>query len=310
MSAHIPVWKRIGLKVKQVLSEDPLALSTHIDSTEVSTKQAKKLIQQRKRTIAATELDAEGNASPKKSAKRVKLPKAERAPPPEKDQLVYLRQYKEDKDNWKFSKQKQNWVLKNMKSIPEQYDEALKEYLQGLQGGSKDRVVSDLKIELEKWNRLAEDTEKLLEEPREEGPEENDQAPAEKKDVTTVKKSPAKKEKPKEEPPTFDWAVKAREMFKAMSGEDFFLKGIDDMLEEDEKAGHTAEAQKTETIETTEAEEKDVQRNLVVESVEVNDFITEEDTVDPAVKGVEADAGEEDQKVKAKKSKKKKSKTA
>lgn len=57
--------------------------------------------------------------------------------------LVYLRQYHEDRDNWKFNKNHQNHILKNLfdiHSIPSEYVPLIYEYIKGLQGGVRTRL--------------------------------------------------------------------------------------------------------------------------------------------------------------------------
>lgn len=64
--------------------------------------------------------------------------------------LVYIKAYLNDRENWKFRKQKQNWVLRNwmdVSAVPdgaEGYDAALAEYIKGLQSeGARDRVLKE-----------------------------------------------------------------------------------------------------------------------------------------------------------------------
>lgn len=142
----VPAWKKIGLKIKDDQESGDSLSITHLESATITNKQAKKLNKRK----ATTSIDS----SNKKPPKRVKVPKSERPPPPEKDQLYYLRQYHTDRDNWKFSKQKQNWILKNIRNIPKDFETALVSYVEGLQGGSRDRMVEDLKVVVGKWNDI------------------------------------------------------------------------------------------------------------------------------------------------------------
>ncbi|KAG0684604.1 hypothetical protein C6P40_005079, partial [Pichia californica] len=159
----------------------------------------------------------------KKPAKRVKLPKSERLKlrkekinDIEKDQLHYLRQFKEDKSNWKFSKQKQNWIIKNIKNIPEEYENIMFEYLNSIQGGSRDRVIIDMKKVIEEWNKMVDEAEEQLKKDLEKADKDEDEDKDEDGNVKKVKKvkKQVKQEKPKkkadiekETPPDYDYAV-------------------------------------------------------------------------------------------------------
>lgn len=216
-----PAWKRIGLKVTQ--ESDPLALTTHLESANATKNEKKAITKQIKRKAP------EGT---KKPPKRVKLPKLERKRP-EPDQLAYLRQFKEDKLLWKFSKQKQNWILKNLETIPATYDEALYEYLEGIQGQLRDRLVEQLREVTTQWNAIAEETQRKVEaELNGEGetetkPTEGDQQ----KPKSILKKTNDKQEQETPKGPKFDWAVKCQKLVELLDGEKITLIGIDDKPE-------------------------------------------------------------------------------
>lgn len=222
MTEHIPAWKRIGLKVREELLEDPLAITPHIESSTVTAKQAKKLNKQKRKLEEAA---LAGDQASKKPPKRIKLPKSERRPPPEKDQLAYLRQYDEDKDNWKFSKQKQNWILKNIKNIPDKYENALQNYLSGLQGGSRDRLVESLKEVIDKWNVIAEEAERKVEEELRNDTEKTKEESQNSNTEDDGKKS--KEEAEKEEAPDYNYALRCRTIIKLLTDKSYELKGID-----------------------------------------------------------------------------------
>jgi hypothetical protein len=308
MSEHIPAWKRIGLKVKEELENDPLALTTHLDTGNLTKKQQKK-ITKRVRT------DEQEDSAHKKPGKRQKLPKSERAPPPEKDQLVYLKTYTTEKDNWKFSKQKQNWILKHVKVIDQDYEEYLINYFAGLQGGGKERMAGILRDVIESWNKLQETS------------------PEEKKEEE-IKEEPKEKLKPKKKDlhdeltsVDADYAVRAKKILKAMTGEEPVVKGIDDAekiekkeeKEEDEakeedsdesgndsRDSEDSDGDSSETSSESESEsnsseslsrsgsdesiasapseksskkpkEQNPLSNLIIEQVEVSDFVSEAD---------------------------------
>ena len=57
--------------------------------------------------------------------------------------LAYLKQYHEDRANWKFNKNHQNHILKNLfdlNAIPSEYVPLIYEYIKGLQGGVRTRL--------------------------------------------------------------------------------------------------------------------------------------------------------------------------
>lgn len=57
--------------------------------------------------------------------------------------LVYLRQYHEDRVNWKFNKNHQNHILRNLfdiNAVPSEYVPLIYEYIKGLQGGVRTRL--------------------------------------------------------------------------------------------------------------------------------------------------------------------------
>ncbi|EMG49048.1 hypothetical protein G210_0276 [Candida maltosa Xu316] len=155
--SSVPAWKRAGLSVKAQEEDDESLSTKRIENADLTTKEIKKISNKRK-------LQEDSKHKSKKPPKRIKLPKKERPPPPVKDQLTYLKQFQDDKDNWKFNKSKQNWILKNIKDIPEDYEPALVAYLGTLQGGSRDRLIPELKEVISKWNTQYEEAEKKIEE--------------------------------------------------------------------------------------------------------------------------------------------------
>lgn len=276
MSEHIPAWKKIGLKVKQELEEDPLALTTHLENANLSVKDIKKINKQKRKLQESNNLDS------KKEPKRVKKPKSERAPPPEKDQLTYLKQYENDREHWKFSKQKQNWILKNVREIPKHYESALKAYLDGLQGGCRTRIVDDLKAVVKRWNELAEIAEARIEKELERKLDNSED-----KEETKEKKEKQEKREKKElvvVEPDYDYAKRCGILIKLLTDEIVELRGID-MTEEEEEKEEQKEAQQEEQQEEQEQPEQlqeppvdestitDVPKeNLIIEEVDVDQF--------------------------------------
>ena len=270
MTEHIPAWKRIGLQVKQELDNDPLALTTHISTENITTKQIKKIEKQKRK------LTEQKDNSTKKPPKRVKLPKAERPPPPEPDQLVYLKQFANDRENWKFSKQKQNWIIKNIRTIPASYDSALNLYLDGLQGSSRLRLIETFKAVCSRWNELAEIAEKNIEAQLAGKTDETEEAKQEE-----TKQKPQKKANAKDEDPDYDYAVKCKKLIKLLTEEDVELKGIVEEQEtreaeqESESQSENAESENDQTQEQRPKEELEVSEdadNLIIEEVNTDKF--------------------------------------
>jgi hypothetical protein len=76
-----------------------------------------------------------------KSPKPSKITKATKAPT--RPFLLYLRQYHESRDAWKFNKNHQNHLLKhvfNVEVIPSDHAHLIYEYVRGLQGGVRTRL--------------------------------------------------------------------------------------------------------------------------------------------------------------------------
>lgn len=228
-SAAIPSWKRLGLKVKAA-EDNPIAIA-HIESGIVTNKQAKILNKQKRK--AAKE---EGY-----TPKRAKVPKSERGPPPEKDQLAYLRQYHLDRDAWKFSKQKQNWILRHIRDIPRDYEDALAAYLEGIQGGSRDRVVEDLHKVVAKWNDLLAVAESKVMAELEKRRRAKDMPSAE---VATEPKETPEKETPETEEASVDeaYARRCQSLIRALTDELVTLRGLDNLIIDTvEVSGHPHE---------------------------------------------------------------------
>lgn len=167
--SSVPAWKRAGLSVQQTKPEEEeendLLETRRIDTADLTKNQLKKVSNKRKLQEAlGSSTTKNDDGANKKPPKRIKLPKNERKPPPVKDQLTYLKQFVHDKPNWKFNKLKQNWILKNLKHIPNDYELELISYLATLQGGSRDRLVDELKQVIAKWNVKYEEMEKKIEE--------------------------------------------------------------------------------------------------------------------------------------------------
>lgn len=270
MSEKVPAWKRIGLEVKKDVEEDPLATTTHLEHDTITNKIAKKLNKKRK-------AETQDSKKSTKAPKRVKAPKSERAPPPEKDQLAYLRQYEQDKDNWKFSKQKQNWLLKNIETIPQDFEKALILYVEGIQGGARTRLVDELMIVINKWNKIAEEIEERVNAELYGDKEESD------KPKSILKNSKSEEKEEEKEEVLKDYAVRCKKLVQALQGTDVELKGVDDEEEENQENGEASDSSESEPTEesskepsveeTTEPEAvPEPEDNLVIDEVEVDGF--------------------------------------
>lgn len=233
-SATIPAWKRLGLKVKAA-EDNPIAIA-HIESGIITNKQAKTLNKQKRK--AAKE---EGY-----TPKRAKVPKSERGPPPEKDQLAYLRQYHIDRDAWKFSKQKQNWILRHIRDIPRDYEDALAAYLEGIQGGSRDRVVEDLHKVVAKWNDLlaVAESKVMAELEKRRRAKEMPSAEAAQEPEETPEKETLEKETLEKEETSVDeaYARRCQSLIRALTDELVTLRGLDNLIIDTvEVSGHPHE---------------------------------------------------------------------
>ncbi|RKP31177.1 hypothetical protein METBISCDRAFT_26771 [Metschnikowia bicuspidata] len=147
--SKVPAWKRLGLVVKKDASNDALPTTEHLDDANVTHKQAKKIARKNSESSSGC------SRSDKKPPKRIKLPKSERKGPVERDQLAYLKRFVNDREHWKFSKQKQNWLLKNIEHISPQYHAALALYVDSIQGGARTRLQEHLHSVLAEWNKTA-----------------------------------------------------------------------------------------------------------------------------------------------------------
>lgn len=311
MSEHIPAWKRIGLKVQEELQNDPLALTEHLESGKVTNKQAKQLSKRKRAVEASTNADG---TTEKKPPKRVKLPKSERGPAPEKDQLAYLKAYTDDLPNWKFSKQKQNWILKHIRVIEDKYEQYLVKYLVGLQGGSRDRLVEELKKVMESWNIAQQEYKKKLleakdrvERAEEAKKEEEAKASKELEEITKSKrKSKQQPQKKAEEVESVDadYALRARKIVLAITEEEITLEGIDNADEEEKKEEGSEETKEDEKKETSSepAKEESPEVQQLEEEKKEEEQVPEVNEVD------EKDEKDEKKSKKEKKDKKKKSK--
>ncbi|KAG7832502.1 hypothetical protein KL943_004839 [Ogataea angusta] len=244
-----PAWKRLGLKIKETVENDPLGI------TKVN------VIKKRKAEP--------GPNTEKKPPKRKKLPKNERPPPPEKDQLKYLRQYHEDRANWKFSKAKQTWILKNIKNIPQEYDEALKAYIASIQGGSRDRVRDEMMAVVDKWNNAARQAlEDMQKEPEsaEESQEEKDEKDENAETTDDTKEKEEKKGAVDEDIPEYDFVMRAKALVEIITGEQVSVEG---MAEESVKEGDKQDSDG----------QKDAEREhpMIVEEVDVQEYVGDED---------------------------------
>ncbi|CUM66924.1 uncharacterized protein PRCAT00004609001 [Priceomyces carsonii] len=267
MEQNVPAWKRIGLKVKDEIEYDPLSVVGHLDGANITNKQAKKINKEKRKRADV------GQESAKRPPKRIKLPKGERPAPPERDQLAYLRQYDEDTEGWKFSKQKQNWILKNIENIPSEYEDALKKYLEGLQGASRERLVVQLKTVIDKWNDIMRKTEASIEKELE-GSENSED-----KRELLEKTSDPKLTENTEEKPTYDYVLRCRLLITALLDKKFELIGIDSLSEDKSSDTETLipELEPHSTSLNDAATVEDLRDNLIIEEAEVENMTSSDE---------------------------------
>lgn len=191
--SHIPAWKNIRIKQQENfggIEENAINVSIHLASGCL--KKSKRRQIANKQCI----MQSENQGKVQKCRKRVKLVKSERQQRSVivlKDQLRYLIDFylekgpdagnnnnnlskdlmalesvsnyvsTREKSNlegvstvWKFSKQKQNWVLKHMwdiKAIPVEYNSLLQLYLFRIGGSARDTLVKRCHDIVCKWNK-------------------------------------------------------------------------------------------------------------------------------------------------------------
>lgn len=190
---HIPAWKRIAIKQKaqgdgeDIISNDPLNVTTHLATGSLTKKEKKRIINGDTGLKKST---GKVSKASKKEKKREKLPKDARESKKNKvlkDQLRYLIEFYRFKieqelpeevknlenvkvnidfqeapkdengvvDIWKFSKQKQNWLIKHfftVEEIPVAYDSLLISYFGDLQGRAKDELLEKCQAKAKEWN--------------------------------------------------------------------------------------------------------------------------------------------------------------
>ncbi|QEU58701.1 hypothetical protein KDRO_A07230 [Kluyveromyces lactis] len=199
MSEHVPAWKRFQIKKSEEGNQiddelDSLIVSTHLSNGSLSKKEKRRIIRGGNADSKST-----GNKVAKKSKdrKREKLAKEDRLKKKEtvlKDQLRYLidfytlklelelpeavKELPSVKENvsivslseesaeknvvravWKFSKQKQNWLIKHFfitDEIPSAFNPLLVRYFQDLQGGSKAQLQESCLDVIDKQNKYLE----------------------------------------------------------------------------------------------------------------------------------------------------------
>ena len=246
---HIPAWKRIALnkqtlksenKFKEqsqsnVLDDDPLNITTHLSTGNLTKKEKKRIINgENKSSIKkGKRVSKPGTKKKEKLSKEEKNSKKNKIL---KDQLRYLIEFFRTKSEskfptpilelesvkenygdsltkdesaesgvvevWKFSKQKQNWLIKhffNLDEIPSVYNDLLLLYFKDLQGRSKDELISKCQEKLKQWNDYVEDQETkikaLIEEEKPSEPVDCEKTEEGKKAVDAVKEEQKEEQK-------------------------------------------------------------------------------------------------------------------
>lgn len=196
-----PAWKKAGLALKRQ-AEDPVATP--------------------------------GEKKKPKRDKKDKKPRAVRKMESIESHWEYCSTFVNSKDQWKFSKQQQNWLLKHINLIPEEKEDVVFKYLETVQGGSKDRLVNDAKDTIDQWN----------EQSREAFKEQEEREAREEKEGETQEngsKRSADRETKKETKQPLkviidaDHAMRARNLYKVLTGTRIALVGLDEtrIIEED-----------------------------------------------------------------------------
>lgn len=264
--SKVPAWKRLGLSVKKDVEDDALNTTSHLGDETVTNKIAKKLNKKRSKG------SDDASKKEKKPPKRQKLPKSERKPPPEKDQLAYLKQFSEDKDNWKFSKQKQNWLLKNIEHIPSVYESALKQYIDSIQGGARSRVESQLREVVDKWNEVAKKLEEKIEAELFSNKKSEDDKEEKDDEKTNDDKSSKETEEKEDKGPSRDYAIRCKTLLDVLVDEPVTLVGIEesvvDTIDIDELTGGST------GIDDEPVEQK-AKDNLIIEEIEVEEYVNQ-----------------------------------
>lgn len=178
-----------------IIDDDPLNITTHLSTGNLTKKEKKRIINSENKLS----IKKEKRVSKPGTKKKEKLSKEEKNSKKNKilrDQLRYLIEFFKTKSEtkfpitvlelesvkenygdslskdvsadsdvveiWKFSKQKQNWLIKhffNLDEIPPVYNDLLLLYFKDLQGRSKDELISKCQKKLKQWNDYAEDQE-------------------------------------------------------------------------------------------------------------------------------------------------------
>ncbi|CAL9729966.1 hypothetical protein MOUN0_I03356 [Monosporozyma unispora] len=253
------------------VTEDPLNVTTHLATGSLTRKEKKQIINKSNTTLNAKKNKV--HKKTKKDRKKEKLPKAERELRKNKvlkDQLRYLIEfyrfkkdkklpellytlesvksnYPEDLDNevdeskdvvdiWKFSKQKQNWLIKhilNLDEVPSHYDDLLISYFQDIQGRSRNELLDKARSIITEWNKYAIEQEEKIKgivegnDEEAEKKEEKDGAAKDESDETEEDKTKTE-EKPEELPmPNKARVSRSYKLVKAMANGDETLSSIE-----------------------------------------------------------------------------------
>lgn len=263
----VPAWKKLGLSVKKDVVSDDLNTTEHLEQQVVTKKVAKKL----GRTSSEVNQNKE-----KKPPKRQKLPKAERKAPPEKDQLAYLKQFHEDKDNWKFSKQKQNWLLKNIEQIPAKYNVALRNYVDSIQGGARQRLEEQLREVVDEWNAIAKKLEEKIEAELYGNNEETEES--EKSNEGSDSKSKTDEKVEEKKGPSMDYAITCKMLLDTLQDQPVELIGVEasaiDSIDIDDEAEKSSKPVETEngTQNSETDSNNELEDNLIIEEVDVEEY--------------------------------------
>lgn len=161
------------------------------DTEEAPKKKKKKL-------VAANTTDQKGKKSIRQMKREKHAQRQADAQAVAKDELkssciIYLSQWKHDRQNWKFMKAKQVWIYKNKFSsqlIPDSSWQILLDYFESAQGNIRNLLLEDANKVIKKMDEWTESQKNIEDKPKDGDADDDAQAPeSEKPDDTSYKRA-------------------------------------------------------------------------------------------------------------------------
>lgn len=174
LKTEVPISLADGTQTGKKRKRQESNATTPFSKRPAMSKAKSKGVQSNSTKESSGEKTTKLNRQKKKAAQKTKRSKKEKADSNASRlaALEYLSLYSTAKQDWKFSKPRQNWVIKNLYDhdclSDERFDQAI-QYLCGIQGAVRDRILEEAKAVVEG------DTEKEKEKVREETQEERDE---------------------------------------------------------------------------------------------------------------------------------------